>query len=85
METLPTFTGHDLVQMTVSPDSDEVFIVDAVAKQIVVVDLAEKEVKERIALSFEPSKLAWVGAVGEHQDHGHDEDGHKHEEGEHKH
>ena len=80
LETIPEFTGHDSVQMAVSPDSDEVFVVDAVAKQIVVVDLAEKEVKERIALTFKPSKLAWVGAAGEHQDHG--EDGHNHKEGE---
>jgi len=80
LETIPEFTGHDSVQMAVSPDSNEVFVVDAVAKQIVVVDLAEKEVKERIALTFKPSKLAWVGAAGEHQDHG--EDGHNHKEGE---
>lgn len=82
LETVPQSKGHSSVQMAVSPDSDEVFVVDAVAKQIVVVDLAEKSVKERIALAFEPSKLAWVGAAGKHQGHNHGEEGHKHKEGE---
>ncbi|KZZ44166.1 hypothetical protein A3759_12395 [Thalassolituus sp. HI0120] len=91
LETIPAFEGHDHVEMAVSPDSDEVFVVDSVAKQIVVVDLAEKEVKERIALSFEPSKLAWVGAVGEHKhhhggdDHNHGGDDHNHGGDDHNH
>ena len=68
------------VQLVASPVSDEVFILDRANNQIVVVHVGEKEVHERIDLSFAPAHIAWVGVAGGEagHDHGEEEEGHGH-------
>jgi hypothetical protein len=40
---------------------DEVYVSDPVGKQLVVVDTVTMQVKQRVALGYSPSYLAWVG------------------------
>lgn len=66
------------VQMVASPTSDEVFVLDAANKQVVVVHVGEKEIHERINLEFAPAHIAWVGVADGEAGHDHEEDGHDH-------
>ena len=77
IETMPSLEGHASVSMVSSPVSEEMFIVDSVAKKIAVVDVETGELKEAIALDFTPNDVAWVGIAGDHdgEEEGHDEDG----------
>ena len=40
---------------------DEVYLSDPMARQLLVVDAAQPQVKQRVALGFTPSYLAWLG------------------------
>ena len=40
---------------------DEVYLSDPTARQLLVVDAAQPQVKQRVALGFTPSYLAWLG------------------------
>ena len=40
---------------------DEVYVSDPNGSQLVVIDVARQEVKQRVALGFKPSYLAWTG------------------------
>lgn len=40
---------------------DEVYLSDPMARQLLVVDTAQPQVKQRVALGFTPSYLAWLG------------------------
>lgn len=47
--------------LTVNAATDEVYLSDPVAHQVVVIDSQSLQVKRRIDLGFSPSYLAWVG------------------------
>ncbi len=62
--------GDSLPNITFSAASHEAFIADPVAQEIIVVDLHDGEVVERLALDVAPGSLVWLGFLAE-DEHAH--------------
>lgn len=59
---VPSMPAASPFPMIVANESkDEVYVSDPNGSQLVVIDVARQEVKQRVALGFKPSYLAWTG------------------------
>ena len=72
LSALPVLEGHASISIASSKSSEDVYIVDAVNNQIVVVNLEHQEIEDPISLPFVPKHVAWVGIAGEGHDHEHE-------------
>jgi hypothetical protein len=71
LNALPVVEGHSSISIASSKSGEDVYIVDAVNNQLVVVNLEHQELEESISLPFTPKHVAWVGIAGEGHDHDH--------------
>jgi hypothetical protein len=71
LNALPVVEGHASISIASSKSGEDVYIVDAVNNQLVVVNLEHQEIEESISLPFTPKHVTWVGIAGEEHDHAH--------------
>ncbi|WP_230656077.1 hypothetical protein [Psychrobacter sp. I-STPA10] len=57
--------GHGGPALVVNPNSDNVYVLDASKKQIVVIDPKTASLKPAIGLNFTPSEITWFGVKKE--------------------
>lgn len=63
--------GESLPNITFSAANHDAFIADPIAQELVVVDLHDGEVSERLALDVAPGSLVWLGFLEDEHDHNH--------------
>jgi hypothetical protein len=71
LNALPVVEGHASISIASSKSGEDVYIVDAINNQLVVVNLEHQEIEESISLPFTPKHVTWVGIAGEGHDHAH--------------
>ncbi|MFT4764417.1 MAG: hypothetical protein ACI9OH_001511 [Oleispira sp.] len=71
LNALPAVEGHASISIASSKSGEDVYIVDAINNQLVVVNLEHQEIEESISLPFTPKHVTWVGIAGEGHDHAH--------------
>ncbi|MFT4908042.1 MAG: hypothetical protein ACI978_002131 [Oleispira sp.] len=71
LNALPAVEGHASISIASSKSGEDVYIVDAINNQLVVVNLEHQEIEESISVPFTPKHVTWVGIAGEGHDHAH--------------
>ena len=71
LNALPVVEGHASISIASSKSGEDVYIVDAINNQLVVVNLEHQEIEESISVPFTPKHVTWVGIAGEGHDHAH--------------